>query len=396
MLDSVYVGMSGLNSFSEGLSNISNNVANLNTAGFKSSELAFFDLFYRYQYSDPGSGQGSPYSQGNGVKAGSSFLNFSQGEFRQTGGDLDVAVDGNGFFILKDKDGKTSYSRAGQFAIDDDGFLTTRDDGSKVAGLAGGGVSDININGKRSNPPVATTVIKFTDSLSNSSTTFDVNNIVAYDSLGKQHQLTLKLTNDSSNISGRWTFQVLEGTSQLTTGEVRYDGSGKPITGFDSYTFAYAPGNGAASTQLKLDFTASNYFSSSSSSLKVLSQDGRAAGFLTKTTIDTDGFVNLTYSNGQSEKSQQLALATFSNLSTLRAQGSSRYTPVDGVTPTISAPGAISAGKLKVNGIELSNVNLSQEFSELIIVQRAYQASSQVISAANEMIQQLGDIRGRR
>lgn len=392
MFDAIYVGTSGLNSFSEGLSNISNNVANLNTPGFKSSGLAFFDLFYQYE---SGGGQGSPYSQGGGVKAGSTSLSFTQGDFRQTGNDLDVAIDGNGFFILT-KDGKPFYSRAGQFTIDDSGYLTSKDDGAHVAGLLGGQPSDINIAGKRSNPPVATSTIKFSNSLSSSDTSFDISSIVAYDSLGKQHQLTLKLTNDSANISGRWTFQLLEGTAELTTGEVRYDGSGTPTVGFDTYTFSYAPGSGGASTQLTLDFTGSNYYSSSSSSMQVLSQDGRAAGYLSKTTIDTDGFVTLTYSNGQTAKSSQLAIATFMNLTVLQAQGSSRYAVAGKTERTIGAPGEYSAGKLKISGIELSNVNLSQEFSELIIVQRAYQASSQVISAANEMIQQLGEIRGRR
>lgn len=395
MFDSIYIGMSGLNSFSEGLSNISNNVANLNTPGYKGSELAFLDLFYRYEYSESGGGQGTPYSQGGGVSAGSTTLKFTQGEFRQTGNDLDAAIDGNGFFILN-KEGNTFYSRAGQFSLDEDGFLVSRDDNARVAGLVGGSVSDINITGKRSNPPAATSTITFTDSLSNSSTTFEVTNITAYDSLGKQHQLTLKLTNDSANISGRWTFEVLEGTTQITTGEVRYDGSGVPTAGFETFTFSYAPGNGASSTPLTLDFSGTNFFSSSSSTLKVSSQDGRAAGFLSKTTIDADGFVTLTYSNGQTVKSHQLAIATFTNLSALKAQGSNRYTVFGETEKTISAPGEFSAGKLLVNGIELSNVNLSQEFGELIIVQRAYQASSQVISAANEMIQQLGEIRGRR
>jgi flagellar hook protein FlgE len=391
MFDSIYVGTSGLNSFSEGLSNISNNVANMNTPGFKSSGLAFLDLYYRYESNGGG---GSPYSQGSGVQAGSTFLKFTQGEFRETGNNLDVAIDGNGFFILN-KDGKTFYTRSGQFTIDEDGFLTAQDDGARVEGLSGGGVADINISGKRSNPPVATSTLTFSDSLSNSDTTFEVANITAFDSLGKQHQLTLKLTNDSSNISGRWTFQLMEGATVVTTGEVRYDGSGVPQAGFETFTFSYSP-SGASATSLTLDFSGTNFFSSSASSLKFASQNGRAAGFLSKTTIDTDGFLTLAYSNGQTIKDRQLAIATFTNLAALEAQGGSRYTLFGKSERMISAPGQSAAGKLKVSGIELSNVNLSQEFSELIIVQRAYQASSQVVSAANEMIQQLGEIRGRR
>ena len=395
MLDSIYIGMSGLTSFSKGLSNISNNVANLNTPGFKGSELGFADLFYRYQYSGSGNQDGLPYQQGDGVKTGSTSLKFTQGDFRQTGNDLDVAVDGQGFFILV-KDGKTFYTRDGQFKIDDSGLLTSTNDGAKVQGLVGGRVSDINIAGLRSNSALATTLINFKGSLSTSSTQFEVANLIAFDSLGVQHQLKLELTNDTANTPGRWTFTVLEGTTQISSGEVRYQGSGQVLSGFDKHTFSFAPGGGATATNLTLDFTGTSFFSSSASTMQFDTQNGRAAGFLTKTAIDADGFLNLTYSNGQVIKNQQLGLATFNNLGALQSQGNSRFAIFGNTSIALSAPGKQAAGKLKINGIELSNVNLAQEFSDLIIVQRAYQASSQVISAANEMIQQLGEIRGRK
>ena len=395
MLDSIYIGMSGLTSFSKGLSNISNNVANLNTPGFKSSELGFADLFYRYQYSGSGNQDGLPYQQGDGVKTGSTSLKFTQGDFRQTGNDLDVAVDGQGFFILV-KDGKTFYTRDGQFKIDDSGLLTSTNDGAKVQGLVGGRVSDINITGLRSNSALATTLINFKGSLSTSSTQFEVVNLIAFDSLGVQHQLKLEFTNDTANTPGRWTFKVLDGTTQISSGEVRYQGSGQLLSGFDKHTFSFAPGGGATAANLTLDFTGTSFFSSSASTMQFDTQNGRAAGFLTKTAIDADGFLNLTYSNGQVIKNQQLGLATFNNLGALQSQGNSRFAIFGHTSIALNVPGKQAAGKLKINGIELSNVNLAQEFSDLIIVQRAYQASSQVISAANEMIQQLGEIRGRK
>lgn len=395
MLDSIYIGMSGLTSFAKGLTNISNNVANLNTTGFKGSELDFADLFYQYQYSGSGSQDGSASAQGGGVKAASTHINFAQGDFRQTGGDLDVAITGNGFFIVN-KDGKTTYTRAGQFTVDQSGFLTTQDDGSHVSGINNGQLIDINISGLRSNPPVATSTIKFTNSLSSTSTTYEVTNITAIDSLGTQHTFKMELTNDSANTAGRWTFQLLEGTNVLTNGEVRYDGSGTPTAGFDTYSFNYAPGAGANSSNLTLDFTGTNFFSSSASSLSFASQDGRSAGFLSKTAIDADGFVVLTYSNGQTAKAGQVALASFSNISALEAQGSNRYNVFGKTDLTIGAPNQKGLGTLQTGGIELSNVDLAKEFSELIIVQRGYQASSQVITAANEMIQQLDQIQGRK
>jgi flagellar hook protein FlgE len=394
MLDSIYIGMSGLTSFSKGLSNISSNVANLNTTGYKGSELQFNDLFYKYQYAGSNQSQSNILAQGSGVKAGTTSLNFTQGDFRQTGNDLDAAINGNGFFVLK-KDNETFYTRAGQFVLDNNGFLTTRDNDARVMAFTNGGLNDINISGSRSTPPKATTEVKFTNTLSVGSPTFELTNISVFDSLGQQRQLTLNLVNDSTNSPGRWTFKVLEGTAELSAGEIKFDSSGNAIAGKDKYSFTYSP-KGAASTRLTLDFKATNYLSSSSSTLRVDKQNGLAAGFLTKAAIDVDGFLVLTYSNGATVKNSQLALANFDNLSALQSQGGNKFSQFGDAKRIVGTPSTFSLGKLRVSGIELSNVDLAREFSELIVVQRAYQASSQVISAANEMIQQLGEIRGRR
>lgn len=395
MLDSIYIGMSGLISFSKGLSNISNNVANLNTPGYKRTQLEFLDLYYRYSYSGSSDQQSSPYTQGSGVKTGASLMNFSDGEFRQTDNDLDLSIQGNGFFTLR-KDGETFYTRAGQFEVDSSGYLVAKDDGARVAGSVGGGLGDISVSGKRSNPAQPTQNVSFVNVLSTTSTTYSVPNISVFDSLGAQHTLTLNMTNDSASTPGRWTLAVVEGATTLATGEVRYSGAGAPLAGFDSVSFAYNPGGGATTNTVNLDFTGSNYYSTTSSTLSIGTRDGYAAGYLTKTTVDSDGNIVLNYSNGQTAKDARLALTWFTNLSALQAQGSNRYVLFGDTEKVVGSPGESGLGKIKSGGIELSNVELAEEFSELIIVQRGYQASSQVISAANEMIQQLGEIRGRR
>ena len=264
-----------------------------------------------------------------------------------------------------------------------------------MAGLDGG-LADISVAGLRSSPAKATSTIKFGNSLSVSDTSFNVSNISVYDSLGVKHQMTLALTNNNSTSSGSWTFTLSEGSSTIKTGEIRYSGSGLPQPGYETTTFVFTPANGASPKVVTLDFSGSNQFSSTSSSLSVSSQDGYAAGYLTKTTFDEDGYLALTYSNGQTAKGQRLALAWFDNLTALESQGNNRFAQVGTSQRILSSPGDSSMGKLKLNGVELSNVDLSKEFSELIIVQRGYQASSQVISAANEMIQQLGELQGKR
>lgn len=395
MLDSIYIGMSGLINFSRGLSNISNNVANLNTPGYKGSQLEFHDLFYRYSYSGSNDQQSTPYAQGAGVKTGATSLRFTQGEFRQTGNDLDVAINGNGFFVLR-KDGDTFYTRNGQFSFDDAGFLVNGDDKARVASNSGGGFADINISGKRSNSANATTKVEFANSLSVGSTTYSVPNITVYDSLGGQHTMTLDFVNNTATTPGSWTFTLKEGTTTISTGEVRYSGTGAPQAGFESTVVAYTPTNGANPQSIMLDFSRTTQFSSSSSTMSTASQNGYAAGFLSRTSFDQDGYLVLTYSNGQIIKDQRLGIAWFDNLNALRQEGSNRFSMFGEAQRIVGSPGESTFGALRTGGIELSNVELSQEFSELIIVQRGYQASSQVISAANEMIQQLGEIKGRR
>ena len=395
MLDSIYIGTTGLINYSKGLGNISSNVANLNTTGFKGTQLEFLDLFYRYSYAGSNDQQSTPYSQGSGVKAGSTSLRFTQGDFRQTGNELDLAIDGNGLFAVR-KDGETFYTRDGQFTFDDAGYLVSRSDGARVAAQSGGAFSDISLSGKRSNPAKPTTEVKFANSLSVGSPTFTVSNISVFDSLGVQHNMTLEFVNNTATTPGSWTFTLKEGTTTVTTGEVRYFGTGTVQPGFETTTFTFAPGNGANSQLLTLDFTDTNSFSSSSSTLSVASQNGYTAGFLSKATIDAEGYVILNYSNGQTAKDQRVALVWLDNINALQSAGGNRYTIFGDANQVIGSPGESVFGQLRPGGVELSNVELSQEFSELIIVQRGYQASSQVIAAANEMIQQLGELKGRR
>lgn len=394
MLDSIYIGMSGLTSFSKGLSNISSNVANLNTTGFKGSELQFLDLFYQRQLSSGYASNGNGHYQGSGVKAGESSVKFTQGDFRQTGNDLDAAITGNGFFIVK-KDNKTFFTRAGQFEINDSGNLVTRDDGALVQGYSGASLKNINISGSRSVPATATTQVRLSDTLSINDPTFNLSNVNIIDSLGKEHAVTISFVNNNATVAGQWTFTIKEDTTTLATGAINYSGSGVPVPGQEQFTFTFAP-TGATSNQVTIDFSNTNSLSASSSSIKLSSQNGVKAGFLTKTALDNNGFLVLSYSNGQTRQFQQLALANVDNLSSLTPIGGNRFTQNDKAKLVISTAGNMGLGTLQVSGVELSNVDLAREFSELIVVQRGYQASSQVISAANEMIQQLGDIRGRR
>lgn len=395
MLDTIYVGLSGLTGYSKGLNNISNNVANLNTPGFKSSQMQFTDLFYRYQTWGNG-GNGANYAQGSGVDVGGNSMVFKQGELRATGNDQDVALDGNGLFVLR-KDGQLYYTRAGQFTFDADGYLVSRDNQARVAALSGTDtLKDINISGLRSSQPKATSTVKLAESLSNNDSKYDLLNMTVYDRLGYSHSLTVHFDNNKDVTPGSWLIKVKDGDTVINSGEVRYEGNGAVAAGYESHTFTYTPTNGAQAVTVALDFSNTNNFSSAISTIKVSSQDGYASGSLAKATFDTDGYLVMTYSNGQTVKTDRLALAWFNQMQALEQAGGNMLVNSSGQAQQLGNPGQSVFGKVKGGSIELSNVDLAQQFSELIITQRGYQASSQIISAANEMMQQLFDIKGKR
>ena len=396
MLETLYVGMTGLDTYAKGLNVISNNVANLNTTGFKASQLQFADLYYKNN--DGGLGAGDPQQQiGAGVGAGGTFLNFQQGEARQTGEDLDMLIDGPGLFVLR-KEEATTYTRAGQFQFDKDGFVVDQTNGARLAGATDSGeLVDLSITGLRANAPKATAKVKFNGNLSTGDTQHVVSSVTVYDSLGAP--TVLKLTFDNTNVAAAGSWKVTATTNDGTEvggGEVRFKG-GKPELGFDAVTLNFTPKDGQAmSLVLDLAVDVTSYAGGTESTLAVASQDGYSAGSLVRASFDSDGNFVTTYSNGQVEKHGRVALAWFSHTDSLEQIGSNQFVNRFGQSPDIGRPGQGEFGKIVARSLEMSNVDLSQQFSEMIVTQRGYQASSQIITTANEMIQQLLDMRGKR
>jgi len=396
----IYSGTTGLLTFSKGLDVISNNVANLNTVGYKRNDLLFRDLFYQLQQSGQNAEQPNRSRFGSGVTDGGTVTSYAQGEIQDTGNETDAAIDGNGFFILRDGD-NTFYTRAGQFLFDDDGFLVSDRLDSRVAGInAAGELIDINISGARTNPAQATTEVTFGNNLSAGSTSHVINDLEVFDSLGEQHTLTLTFTNNSAVTPRSWLIEVEdENTNIITTGEeIRFQANGSPEVGFNEFSFSYQPA-GAAATEINFDFgqpgsfaAATSFSSGSISSLAVSSQNGAGLGSLLNLSFDRSGMLNLEYSNGEIFALGQLGLAWFDALQSLQQIGNGLFLVGGDQKPQISAAASGVMGDIVGNSIEISNVELSQEFTDLIIVQRGFQASSQVVSVSNEMIQQLLDI----
>ena len=397
MFDSLYIGTSGLQTFSAGLKVISNNVANLNTPGFKASSSTFANLYYAGSGDGSGGMTGDSAHFGSGVTLGHMSVNFRAGELRQTGNPLDLYVNGSGFFVTKaEGTGESLYSRAGQFDFNKDGVLVVRGTENQVMGLSdGGALVPITLDGLRINPPKATTTVSFTGNLSSGAATHTLSSVKVIDSAGGEH--TLNLTFTKSTTAGVWTVKVQEGSTDIASGDIKFT-SDRPAPGFDTVSFNLSPA-GMPSTSIKLDFSSNvTDFNTGtgSSTLAVAKSDGYPPGALTKVNFDEDGTLTLSYANGQSAKGTKLALALFDSTDGLQAQGNAGFTYASREGMRIGAARQGSFGSIGSNQIEGSNVDLASEFSDLIVAQRGYQASSRIVSTANELLQDLFDMKGHR
>lgn len=400
MFSSIYTGLSGLLAFSKGLDVLSNNVANMNTPGFKGTVLAFRDMLL--QNSERAGGNQGDAGVGTGVEAGETQVQYRQGELRQTGNALDTAIDGNGFFVLRNN-GEEFYTRAGEFAIDGNGFLIERNTRARVAGLGGGTqLIDINILDRRVSPPRPTSTVTFTGNLSSGGTTHKITGVTVLDGSGKPHSLSLNFTNNNNVTTRSWLVEVRdEVDAVIGRGEIRYQGNGSPADGFNTVEFKYAP-NGAPETSLVLNFGdpgsfsgSTNFSGGTTSDLQLHAQDGFPVGTITETSFNAKGELTVKYSNGQTNTFERLALARFDNPQTLSRVGNGLFQNTSAEKPMLDSPTDNGMGTLTAKSIELSNVELTEQFTDLVIVQRGYQASSQVISVSNEMLQQLMELRSR-
>lgn len=404
MLDSIFIGMSGLVGYSRGLRVIANNTANINTPGFKGASLQFGDLFYAAGPAGGAFSPSGPNQLGQGLTTYSTSLDFSQGDLRQSGNSLDLAVDGQGLFVLKDKGGELRYTRDGEFKFDDDGFLVSRGTGAKVmAHDEHGALVEVSLDGLRTSPAKATSSVAFRGNLSRRGTpsegTHTLSDVKVRDSVGGQHSLTIEFQQVESpgapTNEVQWSVTVKDGITQVGTGTLVFLGSEIDPTKA-KVSINYQPA-GAQAIPITLDFSedVTSFDAGTQSTLQTTTIDGYAHGDLTEAAIDADGVINLTYSNGQLAKGVKLALARFNSPDTVRSAGDNMFEPTDVSAWETGSAQTGAFGSIRSGVVEISNVDLSSEFSDLVIMQRGFQASSQVVSTANEMLQELFSLKGR-
>jgi flagellar hook protein FlgE len=391
MFDIISIGMSGLVGYARGLRVIGNNLANVNTTGFKGSQLSFADRFYQML----GTSNGSNAQLGTGLDAGSTVVNFQNGTFTQTGNPLDAALNGEGFFVLHN-DGAVRYTRAGQFRFNAEGTLVSQNSGAHVQGLdANGQLRDISNTTLQVSPPKPTSTVRFGGNLS-SNATADValNDVTVFDSAGAPHALNVVFHNNGAITPGTWAVTVTDTNGTVAAGQIGFSG-GSAVAGTSLMALTYTPA-GAAPLSLTLDFSSAvtSFASGPTSSLAMASQDGYAMGSLTGMAFNAQGSLVAAYSNGQSVKGDQLALARFDSNQVLIESGKGEFENTGSAGVHLSTAKSGVFGSVVGGSVENANVDLAQEFSNLIVMQRGYQASSHVISTANDMIQELFDMKG--
>lgn len=413
---SLYTGISGLQSNSEAMSVIGNNISNSNTVGFKSSSTLFSDLLSASIASASGSSQ-----VGRGTEISTVKSSFSQGTFQTTSSGTDLAIEGDGFFMVSASDSsEVLYTRNGAFSFDASGYLVNAE-GYRVQGktydadgtLSSGDPTDIQVDINSQIPAHMTEDISLATNLNSGSDVvgpFDLTDPTStsnyststqvYDGLGNTHLVTTYFTKTSDQ---NWEWHTVldsseldasvAGTGDLTeigSGTLTFDSSGNLVSGGSGTTNAGALvwSNGAdPSQQISFDFETTQY--SSSSVVISQSQDGYAPGEVVDIEITQDGNVVANYSNGESINVAMITLATFSNPEGLSKSGGSLYAATaSSGQPRVGTPGS-SQGTIFTNSLEQSNVDLAREFVDMITVQNGYSANSRVITTIDEMLQEL-------
>jgi flagellar hook protein FlgE len=397
----MYSGLSGLNSHGEAMGVVGDNIANLNTTGFKYSAVHFEDLLA--QLVSTGSG---PSQVGRGSRISEINTVWQQGSLETSADDVDVAITGIGFLIVKDPlNSGIFYTRDGNFSLNKDGYLINshgyRVQGKAidpVTGTPSGTDMDINITQNYS-APRGTTDVELVLNLDANAAVGDnyASAITVYDNLGNVHTLSLVFakaadndwsvsgTLDGNDISANITDQGGGGPTNMT-----FNTHGTMTTGglYAIDLAAYNIGNVALNLRNTSGGSTTQYASSSVTNFA--SQDGYGPGFLQRISINNEGVITGHYSNGQVLPHYQLTLARFTAPNKLYREGSNLFaeTQDSGVALT-GAPGNNGLGKINSNSLEQSNVDLSNEFVHMILYQRAFQANSRIITTTDSMMEEV-------
>ncbi|HSR09139.1 MAG TPA: flagellar hook protein FlgE [Bryobacteraceae bacterium] len=406
-MSSFSIPLSGMLASEQALNVISDNIANSNTQGFKSNSVLFQDAMNTASAS---------LQVGAGVGGTLTTRNFTQGTVQTTGGALDAAIQGGGFFVMQNPSGAITYTRDGSFSLSPAGQLVSSD-GSLVQGWTAvngvvnpsGAVSSISVPSLSSQAPTPTSNMTVSANLNASATVGDSFSapVQVVDSLGNTHTLTVDFTNTAPLT---WSYNVTipgedvtggtAGTpTSLTTGSLTFSSGGvltSPAAG-SPVNVATSGGLADGAADLKInwnlfDTTGSPLITqyASASTTTGSTQDGVQAATVTGVNLQNGGSLVAAFSNGTHRTLAQLAVASISNPDTLLAVNNNQYVVGVGTsTPSVGASGTSTRGNIVAGSLEASNVDMATELTNLIVYQRGYQADSKAVTAIDQMQQTL-------
>ncbi len=421
---SFYIPLSGLNADSTAMNTIANDLSNMNTTAFKGQTTNFSDMFYQQIGAN---GAGNEIQQGEGVQVASNSTDFTQGSYDTSGTTTsDIALDGNGFFVVNDGSSNL-YTRDGSFTQDTNGNLVTSNGLAVMGYPAVNGVVNTNapltaitvpLNGQEQ-PAEATTSFSITANLDSSASgsSFPAT-VTVYDSLGAAHNVTITYTQTGTNT---WSYSAAlpasdfaSGISTPITGTLAFDDTGTlsqvtqttpvavPATpvgtaagDISSIPLGFAGlADGAADLSIGWNLlgasgTPTISQEDTASAQSAGTANGHAAGVCSGFSIGSDGTVSATYSNGQTQAVGQLALANVTNLQGLSLQGNGDYaTTLSSGQASFGTAGTGGLGTIEDSTLEESNVNISAEFSDLIIAQRGFEANAKSVTTFDTITQE--------
>lgn len=403
-LSSFYVSLTGLLSFSRGLDVVSDNIANLNTPGFRADDVFFRSLGPSLDASFGTDAPGAVLGFGSTVAPRGRRL--TAGEIRSTGTAGNLAIDGAGFFILATSRGLI-YTRAGQFQIQPSGLLVDPTTGGRVQAINGGRLEDLRIDVSAVSAAQPTQRVEFRGVLPvGSDTAQTVQNVTVVDADGNQRILSVTFTRTATGgEDDRVRIVSIKDAdgNEIGTGRVEFDATGSPAPGFGDITLHLTAASGASTDVVfhfgdagSLQGVTLNGTSTSTSTVVVSSNDGRALGSLAEFSFGADGVVTYRFTNGQTTTGAQVALANTPDPTVLRSTDGTYFTVLDGSVLPLGKPSTSGFGTIQGSSIELANVELSREFGDIVILQRGYQAASQVLNISSQLVEDLyGKLGGR-
>jgi len=390
MLRSLFSGISGLRSHQSMLDVTGNNIANVNTTGFKSSQIQFQDTLSQVianaGAAQEGTGGTNPAQVGLGVRVAGVTTSFTQGASQLTGRSTDMMIQGDGFFVVR-RGYETFFTRAGSFDFDATGQMVLPGDGALVQGWAAangtidttGPLIDLRVPAGSLMDALATSGASYEGNLDSAVAvgTTITRSIEVYDAVGAKRVLDVTFAKTAAG----WDVAASDGAA-TATGALTFAADGSLATG-GTLTLA----------GVTVDLTALTGFAGIDT-VKALSQDGHAAGTLQSFSLGQDGTLTGAFSNGLKQVIGRLAMANFTNPAGLEKAGGSLFrTSVNSGVVQLGAPGSGGRGTLSGGTLEMSNVDLSSEFTNLIVAQRGFQANSRVITTSDEVLQELVNLK---